>query len=98
MAISVEGIIAIISCITIFVITVLKIISSVCYQSKCTRIKCFCMEIERNVNIEQANINFDDNNNIQQQHSTTAQQHPEIHISIDKSPASVLRTIEKEEK
>lgn len=94
MTISIEGAIAIISTISISVIAVIKLLSNACFSSKCSRIKCFCLEIDRNVTIEQQNIQFDDGNNIQQQHSTV-QQPQEIHISIDKSPELQTRTLEK---
>ena len=94
MTMSVEGSIAIISTASIAVIAVIKLLSNACFSSKCSRIKCLCLEIDRNVTIEQPNITFDNDNNISHQPSTI--QHPQdIHISIDRSPEQKPREIIK---
>ena len=94
MTMSVEGSIAIISTASIAVIAVIKLLSNACFSSKCSRIKCLCLEIDRNVTIEQPNITFDNDNNISHQPSTV--QHPQdIHISIDRSPQMQQRTLEE---
>ena len=76
MTMSVEGAIAIISTASIAVIAVIKLLSNACFSSKCSRVKCLCLEIDRNVTIEQPNITFDNDNNISNQPSTI--QHPQI--------------------
>jgi hypothetical protein len=94
MTMSVEGAIAIISTASIAVIAVIKLLSNACFSSKCSRVKCLCLEIDRNVSIEQPNITFDNDNNISNQPSTI--QHPQdIHISIDRSPQTQPRTLEE---
>ena len=96
MTMSVEGSIAIISTASIAVIAVIKLLSNACFSSKCSRVKCLCLEIDRNVTIEQPNITFDNDNNISHQPSTI--QHPQdIHISIDRdrSPQIQPRTLEE---
>jgi hypothetical protein len=94
MTMSIEGAIAIISTASIAVIAVIKLLSNACFSSKCSRIKCLCLEIDRNVTIEQPNITFDNDNNISHQPSTI--QHPQdIHISIDRSPQMQPRTLEE---
>ena len=94
MTMSVEGSIAIISTASIAVIAVIKLLSNACFSSKCSRIKCMCLEIDRNVTIEQPNITFDNDNNISHQPSTI--QHPQdIHISIDRSPQLQTRKLDE---
>ena len=94
MTMSVEGSIAIISTASIAVIAVIKLLSNACFSSKCSRIKCLCLEIDRNVTIEQPNITFDNDNNISHQPSTV--QHPQdIHISIDRSPQLQTRKLDE---
>ena len=94
MTMSVEGSIAIISTASIAVIAVIKLLSNACFSSKCSRIKCLCLEIDRNVTIEQPNITFDNDNNISHQPSTI--QHPQdIHISIDRSPQLQTRKLDE---
>jgi hypothetical protein len=99
MTMSVEGTIAIISTASIAVIAVIKLLSNACFSSKCSRIKCFCLEIDRNVTIEQPNITFDENNNINNnishQPNSTIQHGQDIHISIDRSPEQKPREIIK---
>jgi hypothetical protein len=58
---------------------IIKLLSMACFQSKCSRIKCCCIEVDRDVKIEQNQLNFEQNNNIQ--HQETKPQ--EVHISID---------------
>ncbi len=96
MTMSIEGAIAIISTISISIIAIIKLLSTACFQSKCVKVKCCCnlMEIDRNVTAEQANITFDENNNIPQQHSTI-QQPQDIHISIDRSPTIPTRKLDE---
>jgi hypothetical protein len=98
MTMSVEGAIAIISTVSIGVIAIIKLLSNACFSSKCSRIKCFCLEIDRNVTIEQPNITFDENNNINNNisHQPSTVTHPQdIHISIDRSPEQKPREIIK---
>ena len=57
---------------------IIKLLSMACFQSKCSKIKCCCIEVERDVKIENNNLNFEENNNISH-HETKPQ---EVHISI----------------
>ena len=50
---------------------VIKLLSMACFQSKCNKIKCCCIEVERDVKIE---------NNNNQHHETKPQ---EVHININ---------------
>ena len=94
MGLTIEGIIAIISISSISIIGILKIISIVCYQSKCSKIKCCCLEVQRDTAHEAPALTFDNDNNISHQPSTI--QHPQdIHISIDRSPQIQPRTLEE---
>ena len=59
---------------------IIKLLSMACFQSKCSRIKCFCIEVDRDVKIEQNQLNFEqNNNNIQHQESKPQ----EVQINID---------------
>jgi hypothetical protein len=59
---------------------IIKLLSMACFQSKCSRIKCCCIEVDRDVKIEQNQLNFEqNNNNIQHQESKPQ----EVIISID---------------
>ena len=58
---------------------IIKLLSMACFQSKCNKIKCCCIEVERDVKIENNNLNFDENNN-NQHHETKPQ---EVHININ---------------
>ena len=76
---------------------VIKLLSMACFQSKCSKVKCCCIEIDRNVTIENDTLNFDENRNIQH-HETKPQ---EVHISIDnksteRSPNLQIRQLDKE--
>ena len=51
-----------------------------CFQSKCSRIKCCCIEVDRDVKIEQNQLNFEQNNNNIQHQEIKPQ---EVIISID---------------
>ena len=95
MTMSIEGAIAIISTASIAVIAVIKLLSNACFSSKCSRVKCLCLEIDRNVSIEQPNITFDNDNNISNQPSTIQHPQQDIHISIDRSLQTQPRTLEE---
>jgi hypothetical protein len=59
---------------------IIKLLSMACFQSKCSRIKCCCIEVDRDVKIEQNQLNFEQNNNNIQHQETKPQ---EVIISID---------------
>jgi hypothetical protein len=59
---------------------IIKLLSMACFQSKCSRIKCCCIEVDRDVKIEQNQLNFEENTkNVQHQESKPQ----EVHINID---------------
>lgn len=90
--VSVVDVIAITTSIGSIVAIIIKLLSMACFQSKCSKIKCCCIEVERNVNIEQQNMTFDEN--VAQSNSQVT--HPQdIHINIDHSPAFVGRKLEE---
>lgn len=58
---------------------IIKLLSMACFQSKCNKIKCLgCIEVERDVKMENNNLSFEENN---QHHQESKPQ--EVHISID---------------
>ena len=59
---------------------IIKLLSMACFQSKCSKIKCCCIEVERDVKIEQDMLSFDENHNNTQHQETKPQ---EGIISID---------------
>ena len=59
---------------------IIKLLSMACFQSKCSRIKCCCIEVDRDVKIEQNQLHFEENHNNIQHHETKPQ---ELHINID---------------
>jgi hypothetical protein len=79
---------------------VIKLLSMACFQSKCSRIKCCCIEVDRDVKIEQNQLSFQENNN-NIQHAENKPQ--EVHISIsdnksvvERSPNIQIRQLDKE--
>jgi uncharacterized membrane protein YvbJ len=87
---SVEGIIAIISVAGASIALIIKLISIACFKSKCNRVKCCCMEIERDIKNEIGNMTFDDNNNI---HSIESKPQ-DIHININDHHSNEFKTSE----
>lgn len=59
---------------------IIKLLSMACFQSKCSHIKCCCIEVDRDVKIEQNQLNFEQNNNNIQHQEIKPQ---EVIISID---------------
>jgi hypothetical protein len=77
---------------------IIKLLSMACFQSKCSRIKCCCIEVDRDVKIEQNQLNFEENHNNIQHHENKPQ---EVYISIDNhtaetSPKLQIRQLDKE--
>lgn len=87
--VSVEGIIAIISVAGASLALVIKLLSIACYKSKCNKIKCCCMEIERDIKNEIGNLNFDENNN--HQISTNESKPAEVHININEHHSNEIK-------
>ena len=80
---------------------VIKLLSMACFQSKCSKIKCCCIEVERNVNIEQNQLSFEENNNIQHHENKPQEVHinfSESHAerSTERSPTLQIRQLDKE--
>lgn len=73
---------------------IIKLLSMACFQSKCSKIKCCCIEVERDVKIEQDILNFDEHNN--NQHHETKPQEVHISISDNHSPKMPVRKISEE--
>ena len=61
---------------------IIKLLSMACFQSKCSKIKCCCIEVERDVKIENNNLNFEENNT--NQHHETKPQEVVININDTK--------------
>jgi len=78
--IPIGDLIAIITTVGGSVAIIIKLLSMACFQSKCSRIKCCCIEVDRDVKIEQNQLNFEQNNNTNQHQEAKPQ---EVHISID---------------
>ena len=71
--IPIGDLIAIITTVGTSLVIILKLLSMMCFQSKCSKIKCCCIEVERDVKIENNNLNFEENNNISH-HETKPQE------------------------
>ena len=78
---------------------IIKLLSMACFQSKCSRIKCCCVEVDRDVKIEQNQLNFEENNN-NIQHQETKPQEVVININdnhgVETSPKLQTRQLDKE--
>jgi hypothetical protein len=61
---------------------IIKLLSMACFQSKCSRIKCCCIEVDRDVKIEQNQLHFEENHNNTQHQETKPQ---EVVININDS-------------
>ena len=71
---------------------IIKLLSMACFQPKCNKIKCCCIEVERDVKIEQDILNFDEHN----QHHETKPQEVVININDNHSPKLPVRKISEE--
>jgi hypothetical protein len=63
---------------------IIKLLSMACFQSKCSRIKCCCIEVDRDVKIERDLLDFQENYKDIPHQETKPQ---EVHISIDNHTA-----------
>ena len=77
--ISIGDLIAIITTVGGSTALIIKLLSMACFQSKCSRIKCCCIEVDRDVKIEQNNLSFEENNNNVPHHEAKPQ---EVHITV----------------
>jgi hypothetical protein len=77
---------------------IIKLLSMACFQSKCSKIKCCCIEVERDVKIEQDMLSFDENHNIS--HHETKPQEVVINMkenhTVETSPKLQIRHLDKE--
>lgn len=77
---------------------IIKLLSMACFQSKCNKIKCCCIEVERDVKMENNNLTFEENSN--NQHHETKPQEVQISIkenhSTERSPNIQIRHLDKE--
>ena len=59
---------------------IIKLLSMACFQSKCSRIKCCCIEVDRDVKIERDLLNLEEKYKDIQHQETKPQ---EVVINID---------------
>ena len=57
----------------------IKLLSMACFQSKCSRIKCCCIEVDRDVKFEQNQLHFEENHNNTKHQETKPQ---DVHITV----------------
>lgn len=73
---------------------IIKLLSMACFQSKCSKIKCCCIEVERDVKMENNNLTFEENNN--NQHHENKPQEVVISINDNHSPKLPVRKLTEE--